>query len=65
MVLTYGFHLHYGGSFHIFLQLELQSDEHEVLMLTPDGTRNHHSDVYARNEENMLDWVGRMSEPSQ
>jgi hypothetical protein len=43
----------------------MQSDEHEVLMLTPDGTWDPHSHVYARNEENMLDWEGRMSEPSQ
>jgi hypothetical protein len=32
--------------------------------MTPDGSSwNPHSDVYARNEENMLDWNGHMVEP--
>ena len=33
-----------------------------VLMLTPDGKWDPHSDVYARNEENMMDWEGKMVE---
>ena len=34
-----------------------------VQLMTPDGSRwNPHSDVYARNEENMLDWEGQLVE---
>ena len=34
-----------------------------VQLMTPDGSRwNPHSDVYARNEENMLDWEGQHAE---
>lgn len=39
-------------------------EECTVLLMTPDGSSwNPHSDVYARNEENMLDWNGNMVEP--
>ena len=31
-------------------------------MLTPDGNWDPHSDAYAQNEENMLDWEGNMIE---
>jgi len=34
-----------------------------VLILTPDGKWDPHSDVYARNEENMTDWEGHIVEP--
>jgi hypothetical protein len=34
----------------------------KVFMLTPEGHWNPHSDVYTRNEENMLDWEGNMVE---
>jgi hypothetical protein len=34
----------------------------DVYLLTPNGTWNPHSDAYARNEENMLDWEGEMVE---
>jgi hypothetical protein len=44
---------------------ELQSDKNEVLLLTPNGPWDPHSDVYARNEENMTDWLGNISEPEQ
>jgi len=37
--------------------------ECNVLILTPEGSWNSHSDVYARNEENMMDWEGQMVEP--
>jgi hypothetical protein len=38
-------------------------DECDVVLLTPDQPEwNPHSDVYARNEENMLDWEGNMVE---
>ena len=30
----------------------------DVYLLNPDGVWNPHSDVYARNEESMLDWEG-------
>jgi hypothetical protein len=32
----------------------------DVYLLTPNGAWNPHSDAYARNEENMLDWEGNM-----
>jgi len=35
-------------------------EECNVLLMTPGGPRNSHSDVYARNEENMMDWEGNM-----
>jgi hypothetical protein len=44
---------------------ELQSDDNEVLLLTPNGSWDPHSDVYAHNEENMTDWQGNISEPAQ
>ena len=41
---------------------ELQSCD-DVLVMTPQShSWNPHSDVYARNEENMLDWEGNMLE---
>jgi len=43
---------------------DLQSDYNEVLLLTPDGPWNPNSDVYARNEENMLDHLGNITEPA-
>jgi hypothetical protein len=40
----------------------LESDD--VFLLTPDAENwNPHSDAYARNEENMVDWEGNMVEP--
>ena len=33
-----------------------------VILLTPEGVWNPHSDAYARNEEHMLDWEGNMIE---
>jgi hypothetical protein len=33
-----------------------------VVLLTPEGVWNPHSDAYARNEEHMLDWEGNMIE---
>ena len=36
--------------------------ECDVLVLTPKGSWNPHSDLYARNEENMMDWEGQMVE---
>jgi hypothetical protein len=44
---------------------ELQSDEQDVLFLTPDGPWDSHSDVYDRSEENTVDWDGEISEPAQ
>jgi hypothetical protein len=41
---------------------DLQSDENEVLLITPDGPWTPHTDVYARNEENMLDHFGNITE---
>ena len=42
-------------------QQVMESDE--VYMLTPNGESwNPHTDAYARNEENMLDWEGNMVE---
>jgi hypothetical protein len=43
---------------------DLESNALKVLRLTPDGPWDPHSDVYARNEENMLDWQGNIMEPS-
>ena len=41
---------------------ELRTSDN-ILMLTPEGhSWNPHSDSYARNEENMLDWEGNMVE---
>ena len=38
-------------------------DNTETIFITPDGPSwNPHSDIYARNEENMLDWRGDMVE---
>ena len=34
----------------------------DVYLLTPNGIWNPHSDAYAKNEENMLDWEGEMVE---
>ena len=40
---------------------ELQECE-DVLVVTPDGHKwDPHSDVYAQNEESMLDWEGNLS----
>ena len=40
------------------------SDNLNLLMLTPDGPDwNPHSDVYARNEEQFLDWKGDLIQP--
>jgi hypothetical protein len=44
---------------------ELQSDDNEVLLLAPNWPWDPHADVYARNEENMTDWQGNISEPAQ
>jgi hypothetical protein len=38
------------------------NDCDEVFLLTPDCNWNPHSDAFARNEENMLDWEGNMVE---
>jgi hypothetical protein len=38
-------------------------DEDHILLATPDGSWNPHSDVYATNEENMLDWDGNIVPP--
>jgi hypothetical protein len=43
---------------------DLQSDYNEVLLITPDGPWNPNTDVYARNEENMLDHLGNITEPA-
>ena len=43
---------------------ELQSDESKVLVITPDNAWNPHMDVYVRNEENMLDYLGQILEPN-
>ena len=41
---------------------ELQSCD-DVLVMTPEShSWNPHSDVYAQNEDNMLDWEGNMLE---
>ena len=37
--------------------------EDHLLALTPEGHWNPHSDSYARNEENMLDWEGNIIAP--
>ncbi len=34
-----------------------------VYLLTPNGQWNPHTDVYAKNEENILDWEGNIVEP--
>jgi len=34
----------------------------DVVLLTPDGHWDPHSDAYAKNEERMLDWEGNMVE---
>eukprot|EP00980_Cylindrotheca_fusiformis_P023992 scaffold11310_cov84-Cylindrotheca_fusiformis.AAC.1 len=44
-------------------ELELRTEEIDVLALTPEGPWNPQSDVYSRNEENMLDWEGQIIEP--
>ena len=36
-----------------------------MFLLTPDSQLNKKSDVYARNEENMLDWEGNMTEEKE
>ena len=55
------------GIFSYFTTRMPTADELEgstVVSITPDGNSwNPHSDVYARNEENMLDWEGNMVEP--
>jgi hypothetical protein len=38
-------------------------DQDQILPATPDGPWNPHSDVYAMNEENMLDWEGNIVSP--
>lgn len=38
-------------------------DDDNIILATPDGPWNPHSDVYARNEENMLDWEGNIVAP--
>jgi hypothetical protein len=38
-------------------------DEDHILLATPDGSWNPHSDVYAMNEENLLDWDGNIVPP--
>ena len=44
--------------------IEELRDSEDILLLTPEGRSwDPHSDVYARNEENMLDWEGNMVEP--
>lgn len=46
------------------IPIRTELEENRVLLMTPDGSSwNPHSDVYARNEENMLDWEGRIVEP--
>jgi hypothetical protein len=42
---------------------ELHNNENEVLLISPDGNWNPQTDVFARNEENMLDHLGNISEP--
>jgi hypothetical protein len=42
---------------------EVHNDETEVLLISPDGNWNPHTDVYARNEENMLDHLGNITDP--
>ena len=44
---------------------DLICDNNEVILLSPDGIWNPHTDVFARNEENMLDYEGNITEPSQ
>ena len=41
---------------------ELLNDCTKVLLLTSDGPWNPNSDVYSRNEDNMLDYKGEMTE---
>ena len=36
-----------------------------MFLLNPDSQLNTKSDVYARNEENMLDWEGNMTEEKE
>jgi hypothetical protein len=44
---------------------ETELDECDKIIITPDGPEwNPHSDVYARNEENYLDWQGHIVEPN-
>jgi hypothetical protein len=39
-------------------------EEAELVMITPDGPEwNPHTDAYARNEENYLDWQGNIIQP--
>jgi hypothetical protein len=41
------------------------ADEDRVLHATPDGPWNPHSDHYAQNEEQLLDFAGQMVPPDQ
>ena len=42
---------------------DLVEFDDNVVALMSDGHWNPHSDVYARNEEQMVDWEGNMVEP--
>ena len=44
---------------------ELQDNDENVLLITPDGPWNPHSDTFARNEENLTDWEGNIVPKSQ
>jgi hypothetical protein len=41
---------------------QILEDCEDLFLLTPGGQWNPHSDAYAKNEENMLDWEGNMVE---
>ena len=38
------------------------SNKDKVLLLTPEGPWNPHSNVYAKSEESMLDWEGNLND---
>jgi hypothetical protein len=40
-------------------------DDDRILLATPDGPWNPHSDHYAQNEEQLLDFAGQMVPPNQ
>lgn len=39
---------------------EVECDDMTVVLVTPPGAWNPNTDVFARNEENMLDWEGKI-----
>ena len=45
--------------------VDLQENDENILLLTPDGPWNPHSDTFARNEENLTDWEGNIVPKSQ